>query len=43
MAIFVPDHAINNELQETVTRQSIRRMIQAGTNILTANSEVLPA
>ena len=39
MAIFVPDQAINNELQETVTRQSIRRMIQAGTNILTANSE----
>ena len=39
MAIFVPDQAINNELQETVTRQSIRRMIQAGNHILTANSE----
>ena len=39
MAIFVPDQAINNELQETVTRQSIRRMIQAGASILTAATD----
>ena len=39
MAIFVPDQAINAELQETVTRQSIRRMIQAGASILTAATD----
>ena len=42
MAIFVPDQAINNELQETVTRQSIRRMIQAGASILTAATDSAP-
>ena len=39
MAILVPDAAINAELQETVSRASIRRMIQAGSGILTAGSD----
>lgn len=39
MAIFVPDSAINSEVQETVSRASIRRMIQAGSSVLTVGSE----
>ena len=39
MATLVPDAVINAELQETVSRASIRRMIQGGSNILAAASE----
>lgn len=39
MATLVPDAVINAELQETVSRASIRRMIQGGSSILAAASE----
>lgn len=39
MGVYMPASVVNSELQETVSRASIRRMIQGASNILAAASE----
>lgn len=39
MGVYVPDSVINSELQETVSRESIRRIIQGQTCVATSETQ----
>lgn len=39
MGVYVPDSVINSELQETVSRESIRRMVQGQTCVATSETQ----